>query len=232
MAMDAVSAAFNEYDALLKEKQLHKQQMRKIELIIFYFSSLVSLALYASQPDALSFLAEHGQSSQDVINKIHDNIYFISAIICIPYVPILCVLASFTITETFHVYAMGTQIGFLEQKINRLLGQSDLLTWENKVCPLVYGGATTPQGRKITNIIRINVGLILFGFALVVSALAVGLSISFLSEAFEKWWWLKWAYMLVCLYFVATTAYSLFKLGRITKAGSPLFQGIRDVHHQ
>lgn len=224
---EKVDAIFHEYDNLHAEKQVHKQQLRKLELIIFYFSSIVSLVLYiASAPSLLELMKKN---AGDAAQNLAENLHLISAVVSVPYIPIICVLMSFAITETFHIYILGNHIGQLEKKVNNILDEEGLLVWESKVCPVAYGGATKKNGKgKITNLVKLNVSFVLAGFAIAISALAFINSIMALTDPARGWGF--YLYIAVCGYFITTTIISGRKLQKYVKADSALTHAIVQAH--
>ena len=128
--MDKIELLSQEYNNLFQEKLIHKQSLRKLKSYISYLTSIVSLSL--------TFM---GISTTDIFKaslnaKTFSDIFIL---ISIPFTPIVSLISSFAINDLFQIYVIGTQIGIIEQKLNTLVNESKLLTWEHHICPVIYG---------------------------------------------------------------------------------------------
>lgn len=149
---DKAEALFNEYKNLWEEKLTHKQSIRKFHNYITYLISISSLALTFK-----------GLSATDIVidsSKVVANASDIVSLLFVPFTPIVIIVLSFAVNDLFQIYAIGNQIGQIEQKINKILGKKNLLVWEHRICPIIYGGVhQLKDGKeieKISNLIKLN----------------------------------------------------------------------------
>ena len=177
--MDTLDILTNEYNNLWHEKLLHKQSIRKFHYYITYITSVSSFVE--------TFI---GLSLTGLIKGIENPSYnpvHIAIMLMIPLTPIVLLLVSFAINDLFQIYVIGTQIGNIEKKFNNILGINTLLTWEHRICPVVYGGSIDiklgycgSNLEPISNVIRLSDYLILLPFVLTVCGIASFLGANFL----------------------------------------------------
>jgi len=178
--MDKIAALFNEYNNLWQEKLVHKQSIRKFHYYITYLTTMGSLALTfigVSPTDLFK-----GESS-----KFLENPSEIATLLIIPLTPVILIILSFAINDIFHIYALGTQIGVIEKKINNIFLTNNLLTWEHKICPIIYGDKRNfVKGIKpMSSIIKLNDFWILIPFVLVICLASIVIGVIFIYQKFS-----------------------------------------------
>jgi hypothetical protein len=215
--MDKNEILFQEYNNLWNEKLVHKQGIRKFHNYLTYISAIGSLAL-----------TFYGVSTQDFFkavidpqtgNQIVQNAANIIHLFFVPFAPLVFVTMTFPINDLFHIYVIGKQIGQIESKIN-LINSDQLLMWEHRVCPGVYGGKIEINENKITNLIQIGDYLLLFPFLIGLCGVSIWLSSTFIQDKFGDAF--KWIYILVVTYMFLSVIWLGWKLLKYTKSDSDL----------
>ena len=115
---------------------------------------------------------------------------------------------------------MGTQIGYIERRINALLGSNPLLSWEHRICPVAFGGAGDRNNRKYINLIRLSNSLVYFPLVVFVSVLTSYYAVQFI-------WWrvsptIALLYVLVIVMFIGVIANNFRIMAKYTKPDSDL----------
>ena len=212
----AVDVLFKEYNNLWNEKLLHKQSIRKFQNYITYLLSMGSIALAFKGVSMTDIFKESGGNSLQLVNNVAGAIY----ILFIPFTPVVCIIITFIINDMFQIYVMGTQIGYIERRINALLGSNPLLSWEHRICPVVFGGAGDRRDRKYINLIRLSNSLVYFPLVVFVSVLTSYYASQFL-------WWsisptIALLYVFVIVIFIGVIANNFRIMAKYTKSGSDL----------
>jgi len=216
--MNAIKAIINEYNNLWNEKLIHKASIRKFNNYIANISSAGSLVL-AIMGIPTSMLPQF--LSKDTAN-----------LLLIPIPLIIILLLSFTANDLFHIYAIGTRIGVLEEKINKFLDAGNLFAWEHRICPFIYGGEKNiscehcqTDVEPIKSVIKLSNNYILFPFALLILLSSAVLGIIFL---FGINIYFSVTYLIILAYFSFMIIFKVGKnLKKYTEAGSPLTIAIR-----
>jgi len=220
MAIDdntaAVDALVKEYNNLWNEKLLHKQSIRKFQNYITYLFSMGSIALSFKGVSAVDIFKELGGNNQQFINNVAEAIY----ILFVPFTPVVCIIITFIINDMFQIYVMGTQIGYIERRINALLGSNPILSWEHRICPVVFGGAGDRREKKYINLIRLSNSLVYFPLVIFVSFLTSYYAAQFL------WWRISptigLLYVFVIVMFIGVIANNFRIMAKYTKPDSDL----------
>lgn len=169
ITMGGIDILVAEYNNLWAEKLVHKEGIRKFHNYLTYIATLGSLALSfhgVSVEDFFSLASD--QATQDAISQ---NALRIVHLFFIPFAPIVMLTLIFPINDVFHTYAIGSQLASLERAINDKLGD-ELLTWEHRICPVVYGGEKSPKGRSNHNLIKLGDYILLMPILALISIVA------------------------------------------------------------
>lgn len=221
--MESRELLLAEYNNLWQEKIAHKASLRKLKGYVSYFTSIIS-----------GSLTIFGLSSSDIFKTLSSakdaavlaqNISNAVKVVSIPAVPIIMLLGSFALNELFQIYVIGNHIGNIEAKANKLLG-CDIFSWEHKVCPVVYGGKKTKDGRKLTNVIAMNDYYLFFPFVGILTTIMMVFAINFLMSI----------NVTICLLYAGLLAFLLYglirvswKLKKYTEADSELSRAITEA---
>lgn len=195
--MDKMVPLLNEYNNLWQEKLVHKQSIRKFHYYITYLTAMGSLAL--------TFI---GISPTDLFKgsspRFLENPSEIATLVIIPLTPVILIILSFAITDLFHIYAFGTQIGVIEKKINNILLTNNLLTWEHKICPIIYGGKNNyVKGIKpMRSIIKLNDFFILIPFVSVICLASIVIGVIFIFQKFSFMNFFAFRYFKIFNYYI------------------------------
>jgi len=203
--MDKIELLSQEYNNLFQEKLIHKQSLRKLKGYISYLTSIVSLSL-----------AFMGISTTDIFKgalnaKTFSDIFIL---ISIPFTPIVTLVSSFAINDLFQIYVIGTQTGMIEKKLNALVNEEKLLTWEHHICPVVYGERSVADIEPIKNVINQSDFRIFFPFVyiLIVSTLFLGGKFIACNNIY-----LYVGYTVINVYFLASFLWIGLKLNKYIK---------------
>jgi hypothetical protein len=216
--MNELDVLLGEYNNLWQEKIVHKQSLRKLKGYLSYLTSIISLSLTflgMSATDIFNSVVNNGSSS-----SIASNFSNIFPLISIPFTPIVLIIASFALNDLFQIYVIGTHIGNIEKKFNVILNNSNLLTWEHKICPVIYGGKRLEDhGEKLTNIISWNDIRIFFPFVISLCAVTLYFGGDFILGENK---FLFWVYVAIVTYLIFSFVQIGLKLFKYTKADSTL----------
>jgi hypothetical protein len=212
----AVDVLFKEYNNLWYEKLLHKQSIRKFQNYITYLLSMGSIALAFKGVSMTDIFKESGVNSLQFVNNVAGAIY----ILFVPFTPVVCIIITFIINDMFQIYVMGTQIGYIERRINALLGNNPLLSWEHRICPVVFGGAGDRRNGKYINLIRLSNSLVYFPMVVFVSVLTSYYAAQFLWCSISPT--IALLYVFVIVMFVGVIANNFRIMAKYTKSGSDL----------
>lgn len=223
--MNAQEILIQEYNNLWNEKLLHKTGIRKFHNYLTYITAIGSLAL-----------AFHGLNAQDIIaaannsvkaKEIIENASSIMHLFFIPFTPVLLITLTFPLNDMFHIYAIGNHIGKLEKKINMMEG-SEILEWEHRVCPKVYGGESDSNGNKISNIITMGDALLLIPALFLLGFISTYISTAFLYQKLPIYWCA--GYLILIIYMVCMVLFISLKLKNYTSPNGLLTKIIINVN--
>lgn len=209
--MDDIEVLFKEYNNLWNEKLLHKQSIRKFHNYLTYISAIGSLAL-----------TFNGISASQVFNGV-DPVILQNAVnlFLIAFTPVVLLTLTFPLNDIFHIYVMGHQIAELEKRINDKSGNQALLSWEHKICPVVYGGKKIRIGQediKLRNIISIGDIFLLVPFIAAICIVSTILSCSYISDKLSN----AYSCGVVCLVIIGYIILILYMIGVLVVSGSKL----------
>lgn len=224
--MNADEILIQEYNNLWNEKLIHKEGIRKFHNYLTYITAIGSLVL-----------AFNGLSLQDVISSVTDpakeaalranaeniiNIFFIS------FTPVLLLTITFPLNDMFHIFAIGNHIGNIEGKINMLMN-SNLLSWEHKICPRVYGGEKDHDGHKVENIISLGDSLILIPSLLLLAGFSSWHGANFIYKKIGIGYLI--AYITLITYMTGIIIALALKLKSYTLPEGHLSNTIKNIHN-
>ncbi|HAW59535.1 MAG TPA: hypothetical protein DCX03_11095 [Bacteroidales bacterium] len=220
-SMDEREVLFKEYNNLWNEKLLHKQSIRKFHNYLTYISAIGSLAL-----------TFNGISASQVFNGI-DPVVLRNAVnlFLIAFTPVVLLTLTFPLNDIFHIYVMGHQIADLEKRINDKSGGQTLLSWEHKICPVVYGGKKVQVGHediKLRNIISMGDLFLLVPFLTALCIVSTILSCLYVSDKLINTFGCGVGclaiigYLVLIFYMVVVLVVSGSKLLAYTKADGPI----------
>lgn len=219
--MDEREVLFKEYNNLWNEKLLHKQSIRKFHNYLTYISAIGSLAL-----------TFNGISASQVFNGVDPAILRNAVnLFLIAFTPVVLLTLTFPLNDIFHIYVMGHQIAELEKRINDKSDNQALLSWENKICPVVYGGKKLRIGQediKLYNIISIGDIFLLVPFIAALCIVSTILSCLYMSDKLSASYesgvgnLAIIGYIILILYMMAVLVTSGWKLLAYTKASGPI----------
>jgi len=222
--METIEILLHEYNNLWSEKEVHLQGIRKFHNYLTYITAIGSIAL-----------AVHGLNTQDIISSAIDshkadviakNSANILHLFFISFTPVLFITLIFPINDLFHIFAIGYHVGEIEKRINQIAGE-ELLLWENKICPKVFGGEPDHQGNRLVNIINKGDYLLLFPALLLLCIVSIGISISYI--------WAKSVigalfYIVLVIYMFSAIIYLALKLKNYISPSGELSKIIQNTH--
>lgn len=221
--MEKIEIMFREYNNLWQEKLLHKESQRKFYNYVSYMSSIASLALVFLGLSTSSFFG----------TTPPDNAREIVKLLCLVFPPVILLFVSFVLNDAFQLYVIAAQIGSLERRINQVAALGEVLSWQDQVCPVVFGGQAVAleEGGTITNVIWVTTGLVLAPFLIlvVVASGVVGVHALWNLSNLQI---LAACYFIVVSYFVGQLVRAGLAYRRITKADSPLLAMLRQKENQ
>jgi len=223
-AMQDIEILLNEYNNLWQEKIVHKNSIRKFHNYLTYITAIGSLALTfngLSTSDFFKFGAD-----QQTTHQILTHASSIINLIFVPFAPVLFITLTFPLNDTFHIYAIGNQIGALETKLNDICDRNNL-TWEHLICPSVYGGRPIEDGTKIINLITAGDYFLLVPTLAIIAGVTTYFGFKFICNETKDYiipchniW--GYIYLVIVLYMFAILVTLGFKLKKYVKPDGPL----------
>lgn len=228
--MDDREVLFQEYNNLWSEKLIHKQSIRKFHNYLTYITAIGSLAMAFYGVSASDFFKVAVDPA--LMNHILRNAGSIVQLFFIAFTPVVLITLTFPLNDIYHIYVMGHQIGELEKRINSESGRKSLLTWEHRVCPVVYGGQRVQVGNietKLTNTIALGDILLLAPVLALICLFSTGVSSVYICQKLGCLYTV--GYVLVIAYMVAIVVVLGSKVKHYTGPNGPI-AGIVAAKHQ
>lgn len=210
--MDKNEILLQEYNNLWNEKLIHKQSIRKFHNYLTYISAIGSLALTFYGVSTQDFFKAF--IDQQTGNHLAQNANNIIHLFFVPFAPLVFLTLTFPINDLFHIYVIGNHIGHIESKIN-LNNSENLLLWEHRVCPGVYGGTVENNEKKINNLIQAGDYLLLFPLLVGLCASSILISYFFIQTKFGRYY--DCIYLLVVAYMFFSVVWLGWNLLQYTK---------------
>jgi hypothetical protein len=224
--MDNREVMLHEYNNLWNEKLIHKQSIRKFHNYLTYITAIGSIAMAFYGVSAQDFFKAglNPSAASDVLRNATNIVH----LFFIAFTPVVIITLTFPLNDIYHTYVMAHQLGQLEKRINYLSDGENLLSWENAVCPIVYGGRKVIIGgkeTKLTNIIARGDFILLIPAIATLCIFATIVSLVYICKEVGFFWTV--AYALGISYMLGAIAWLGLRVKNYTKASGPIAAAVQ-----